>query len=397
MIWRRTRRPDPVAAQLRDLERQGTFGARIAHVLAYLLILLFSLGSLVALGGDALQHALSGWQRHTLDIPAIIALAVTTLLVPAMDAAMLYAASMIRLLASRRADRHEMRLHIWVIVGVSLVEASTYCYMSYRYEHPSDGIAWALIAARSLASPLLAIYLSMARPLPVTPRDILYQVELATGLGLIRDAVRIANDDTAEMARKWSLYGASAVMTPADRSRLGQMISVMESVPVAALPAATASPASLSRKPAVAYDQSRPPTGPGSPVTAHPSQRPSAQADYDPAGVIDETEQYDDERESSRVTHIGRSKAARRANSRIRREAKNARRDAIRDAVYDVANKATADGEEISGISMRELVRRVNVAASEARGDTVRTSAATVQRYLARWQADQQRREAAAK
>lgn len=387
MAWRRSRDTDPVAAQLRDLERQGTLGAHIAHVLAYLLILLFSLGSLVALGGDALQHAIAGWQRHTLDVPALIALAVTTLLVPAMDAAMLYAASMLRLLTSRRADTDEMRLHKWVIIGVSFVEAATYGYMSWKYEQPADAVAWGLIAARALASPLLSIYLSMARPLPVTPRDILYRVEFATGLGLIRDAVRIANDDTAEMARKWSLYGASAVMTPADRSRLGEMIAVMESIPQQSPLVAISPPAKAPKTATVTHDQShatRPPTGPGSPATAHTLRNAPAQADSALATVIDETPDYDDEEESSRVVHINRSRSARNVNKRLRREGKQARRTRIRDTVNTVLDQAEEAGEVIDDIAINELARRVNAALSAA-GDDVNTSPATVKHHRTNW------------
>ena len=388
--------PDPVADQLRELERQGTIGARVAHVLAFLLILLFSLGSLVALGGDALQHAVTGWQSGQLDLPAVIALGVTTLLVPAMDAAMLYAASMLRLLASRRAEPSEKRLHAWVIIGVSVVEAATYCYMSYRYEQPADALAWALIAARALASPLLAIYLSMARPLPVTPRDILYQVEMATGLGVIRDAVQIANDHTAPLARKMALYGASAVMTAADRSRLDQMISVMQE-PSQALPAPSTEPLppaipSQGKAPKTTpapYDPSRPPTGPGSPATAHPSHTPAAQADSLPAGVTDETEQDDDEQENSRVLHIRRSRSARAANARKRREEMHARRNVIREAVHAIMDLAALHGEAVDALSIREIVRRVN--ASGRLGSGIQTSAKTVKPHIASWLRDQQR------
>ena len=97
---------------------------------------------------------------------------------------------------------------------VAALEASTYGYMSWLYEHPHNPVAWALILARASAAPLLSIYLSMARPLPVTSRDILYQVELASGKGVIRDAVTVANDANAPLADKMALYGASALMSP---------------------------------------------------------------------------------------------------------------------------------------------------------------------------------------
>ena len=70
--------------------------ARLAHVCASLMLVLFSAGSLVALGGDALLSVLGGAQRGHVDVPAAISLGVSTLLVLCMDVAMLYAASMLR-------------------------------------------------------------------------------------------------------------------------------------------------------------------------------------------------------------------------------------------------------------------------------------------------------------
>ena len=72
------------------------------------------------------------------------------------------------------------------------------------------------------------MYLAVARPLPVTARDILAQVELASGLGLIRDAVTIANDASASLSQKVALFGTSAVMTPQDRTRLDGLLSAVE-------------------------------------------------------------------------------------------------------------------------------------------------------------------------
>ena len=100
--------------------------------------------------------------------------------------------------------------------------------MAWRYETPVSVVAWALILSRALAAPLLSVYLAMARPLPVTARDILAQVELASGLGLIRDAVTIANDASASLSQKVALFGASAVMTEQDRERLDGLLAAVE-------------------------------------------------------------------------------------------------------------------------------------------------------------------------
>jgi hypothetical protein len=239
---------DEVADQLADIARQGSGMARLAHVCASLMLVLFSAGSLVALGGDALLSVLDGGQQGHVDVPAAISLGVSTLLVLCMDVAMLYAASMLRLLGMRRAESRSMRLHRGVMATVAILEAGTYAYMAWRYETPISLVAWALILSRALAAPLLSVYLAMARPLPVTARDILAQVELASGLGLIRDAVTIANDASASLSQKVALFGASAVMTEHDRERLYCLLAAVEaqrSPREATLPTAVVSDARL--------------------------------------------------------------------------------------------------------------------------------------------------------
>lgn len=218
---------DPVARQLADIARQGAGMARLAHFSASLLLLLFSLGSLVALGGDALEHVLTGWQAGQVDIPAAIALAVSALLVAAMDVAALYAALMLRLLTTRRAPRSAYVIHAVVLIAACLLEGATYIYMSALYEHPV-GVAWALIVGRALAAPFFSVYLSMARSLPITSRDILAQVELASGQGLIRDAVTISSDPSADLGEKAALFAASSVTTPEDAERLGALLRAIE-------------------------------------------------------------------------------------------------------------------------------------------------------------------------
>src|SRR5215469_10748876 len=99
---------DPIDEQLDQLRRQGAGMARIAHLCASLLVILFSAGSFVALGSDALHSVMQGWQRsHTIDVPNAISLAVSTLMVACMDAALISAAASLRLLASRRAQFRE--------------------------------------------------------------------------------------------------------------------------------------------------------------------------------------------------------------------------------------------------------------------------------------------------
>jgi hypothetical protein len=214
---------DPIERQLAATAREGAALARIAHLCAFLMLLLFSLGSLVALAGDSVQAIVSG---H-ITIPALIAAGVSTLLVACMDTSMLLAASMLRLLAARNAPRKDGRLHRFVLGGVALLEASTYLYMSAVYEHPS-GLAWALIVARALAAPFLSVYLALARPLPVTARDMLALGERIAGEGVLRDLARIAGDASAPLADKVALYVAAALIAPQDETRLRALLDVAQ-------------------------------------------------------------------------------------------------------------------------------------------------------------------------
>jgi hypothetical protein len=218
---------DPIERTMRNLKRQGSTLVRVAHVFATLMIVLFSLGSLVALSGDAVTEIVSSLLHGGIpSIPKAISVVVSTLLVVCCDVGLVYAAMVIRALRTRGAlDGYA--LHVAVLVSVSVIEAGTYLYMSARWEQPS-GWAWALIVARAAAAPLLSVYLSMATQLPITSRDILHQAELFQGVQLVRDVLAVAADPTAPLADKMELYEKSAVMTLADRERLGEMIAVVK-------------------------------------------------------------------------------------------------------------------------------------------------------------------------
>ena len=226
--WSRRPSIDPVERTMRELSQQGTGMARIAHICATFMVALFSLGSLVALSGDAFSAIVITVQHGGIpSIPQAISIAVSTLMVVCCDIGLIYAAMTLRVLKTRGSDEGQL-LHWVVLVGVSVIEAGTYLYMSWLYEHPA-GWAWGLVIARALAAPLLSVYLSMARPHPVTPRDILHQAELAQGVQLVRDVIRVAQDPSASLADKMRLYEASAEMGERDKSRLQQMIAVVKS------------------------------------------------------------------------------------------------------------------------------------------------------------------------
>jgi hypothetical protein len=257
---------DAIERQLSSIAREGATLARVAHLCAFLMLALFSAGSLVALAGDSIQAIAAGHATF----PSIIAASVSGLLVACMDTAMLYAASILRLLATRRAAKAEGRLHRFVLGSVAILEAATYGYMSWRYEAPHDAIAWALIIARALAAPLLSVYLSLARPLPVTARDMLALAERISGEGVLRDLARIAGDTSAPLADKVTLYSAAAVIAPTERTRLEALLDAAQRRAQGAPSHDTALLAEAAPAPATTHTapSDKPPTGPGSPAQA---------------------------------------------------------------------------------------------------------------------------------
>lgn len=226
------RRRAPLSAQeqtqaridrkLRAIERQGSGQAIFAHGLAYLLVVAFSAGSLVALAGDAIRTFITQAQHGVLDVPSLISFIVSFTLVFAMDTAMVIASVTVRMLRQRHQDGEG--IHIAMIVGVCLVESATYLYMSYVYDHPVGWVAWTILTARAVAAPIMAVYLSLARTLPISARDINTQVESVTGRGVLVEMTRIADDPSATTERKVALYRASAIMDDVDKSRLDAIL-----------------------------------------------------------------------------------------------------------------------------------------------------------------------------
>ena len=244
---------DDVAAQLRDLERQGGGMARLAHLCAGLLLAAFSLGSLISLSLAAFYKFMAEWNIGRFDMPDAINMAVNVLLVLAMDIAMLYAASVIRIFSAAGAPPREQRIHRVVIAVASVVESTTYLYMLWRFDRPTDLWLWGIGFLRALSAPGFAAYLSMARALPVAPRDIMYHSALASGKGVVRDVATLSADPTAPLEHKVRIFRAASQMSPTDRSRLDTRVHEL-SIPNGTI--VEASPSS----------SDRPPTGPGAPA-----------------------------------------------------------------------------------------------------------------------------------
>jgi hypothetical protein len=213
---------DEVRGQLRDLERQGGGMAQLAHIFAAALLFAFSLGSLISISATPFFRFL-----RTPNLPDAISIAVNVLLVISADVALLYAASQLRVLVTAQAPASEQRIHRIAMIGAASLESATYLYLVWTFDKPGTAFLWAIGVTRAVAAPLCAAYLSMARPLPVGPRDVAYQASLAAGKGVVRDVTTLAGDPTAPLSRKVRIYNAASVMSAADRERFASIIDAV--------------------------------------------------------------------------------------------------------------------------------------------------------------------------
>ena len=230
------------AQQFGDLEGQSSGIVKFAHLCAGLLLLAGSLGSLISISYQAFIHFWMELHAGRFDLPNLINVAVGVLIVLAGDSAMLVAARMLRALRSAQAPFSEMWLHVVVMGGVSLLEAGTFLYMAWLFDRPTTFVLWSIDIGRALAWPGLCAYLSLARRIPVGPRDVAYQASLAAGNGVIRDVTRLAGDPSAPLERKVRIYSAAARMSMQDRAQFAGIIDAVSEAPAESRPVTPPTP-----------------------------------------------------------------------------------------------------------------------------------------------------------
>lgn len=217
-----------VNAVMREMEQHGENLAGWANKLATMLLAVFSTASLLSLSLAAFNTFMAQLAAGRLDIPDALSVLLNLLLVLAMDMAMFYAASVIRAVASAGGATREIAVHVVVMATASLLETSTYIYLVVQYDHPTNAWLWAIGIGRGIAAPLFATYLSLARKLPVAPRDIAYYVALLSGRGVVYDVAVLAADRHAPLHRKVGIYTAAATMAAAEHVKFARIIAAVE-------------------------------------------------------------------------------------------------------------------------------------------------------------------------
>ncbi|HZC08368.1 MAG TPA: hypothetical protein VE338_22235 [Ktedonobacterales bacterium] len=213
---------------MREMEQHGESLASWANRLATVLLAVFSTASLLSLSLAAFNTFMAQLAVGHLDIPDALSVLLNLLLVLAMDMAMFYAASVIRAVASAGGATREIAVHVLVMATASILETSTYIYLVVQYDHPTNGWLWAIGIGRGIAAPLFATYLSLARKLPVAPRDIAYYVALLSGRGVVHDVAVMAADRHAPLHRKVNIYTAAATMAATENAKFARIIAAVE-------------------------------------------------------------------------------------------------------------------------------------------------------------------------
>jgi hypothetical protein len=219
---------DPIEQQMREIARQGLGMVRLAHTMGTIMILAFSLGSAVGICSTLIDSITRAGMFTWAAIPFDIAFVVSVLLVVCFDVASVYASFMVRLLYTRHAPKGDYTYHVAIIVLACLLESGTFGYMSWKYDDPALLAVAVLIIVRAVGSPIVALYLNMARQIPISPSDISYHNFLAAGKGVIRDVVHVANDHTAPLPDKIELYGASYAMRPHEEKQFERLMAAAE-------------------------------------------------------------------------------------------------------------------------------------------------------------------------
>ncbi len=147
--------------------------AFLGRLLSPLLLVAFSLASLIVLAGEPLAATLGAIAgQGSLDYATVVSLATTALLIIAMDVVMLLASIRIRdAIEAGKSWKSWLGLAA-IVTAIGAVEALTFSVMLIQQEHHKTPIAWALILARASIAPGCAIFLAVLPSRELTRQDV---------------------------------------------------------------------------------------------------------------------------------------------------------------------------------------------------------------------------------
>ena len=224
--------PDPTAA-LKRVGKRGGLLLTLGHVMSILLFVAFSLGALNTLAAVPWARVLAAVQLHRL--PSMLdasELAVTGLLVPSMDLALILAAQYVRDARRRGSPWRELVGHLLVIVVVSLIEGGTYVVMVVENSGPMSLGIWLLLVGRALVIPVTAVFLTLAHHRPADRRDFFNFILQEVAVMIYARLHQIFQEGQATLPHLWGMMGhlaptTSAADTARDTAVVGDLMQMV--------------------------------------------------------------------------------------------------------------------------------------------------------------------------
>lgn len=237
--------PDEGKRELKQAMSHGAAVLALARAWAIPLMVFFSIGALVTLGGVPLEHNLAlieaGQPPDWVELGGLV---VTVMFVIGMDLAMITASIFLNDARARGAQFGEV-WKLWALMlSVGALEAATFIKMVANYEHPTSAYDWGLLIARGVLAPIIAVFLSLATERAVSRDDVVRLLQVRSGEGLLtwlEQTLAIMRDKGVEAMDASHLFGFFALVNGATQEQLDwdkRVMAVMEQMAPASVHAA---------------------------------------------------------------------------------------------------------------------------------------------------------------
>jgi|GEM_PF-6379049 len=195
---------DPIADALNALSNRGSHLFALGRFLSYLLLFAFSCSALVALARQSLQQQLALILAHQMPDPvAIMGLLVIVLFVIGSDLTMVIMAELMRHGLARGKELADFGWQLALVFMLAAIESTTYVLTVYVIERPDNFVAWALVFARAVVIPIVAIVLATRTPHAITMEDYeqMLSVKFAHHLMFYLDSIDLSKADAGQLIK----------------------------------------------------------------------------------------------------------------------------------------------------------------------------------------------------
>lgn len=189
------------------IERENEQTVKWDHRIAKLGVATIAVAALFGMASSSVVDLITG----KIDARSIILLVSALIGVIVMNRSLLSSARNMRRAETRdEAVAPIDRIKTYTIMSI---EALSFGYMLWIFEHPSNFVVWALLIARAAAIPYTAVDLELQREMALDIVDMNVISQIGQGIGLMRDQVRKSYDHNVPSLLKIENYRAVAHMS----------------------------------------------------------------------------------------------------------------------------------------------------------------------------------------